>query len=115
MRQDTIMRSLVLSGLFLACGAFAETDPPPAFEAASIKTNNSINGGSHTRTRPAYLQAENVSLRNLITMAYKLRDYELTGPDWLRNERFDILAKAKFGTPVDALRPMLQTFRADRF
>jgi uncharacterized protein (TIGR03435 family) len=115
MRQHTIMRTLVLSGLFLACGVFAQTDPPPAFEAASIKPNNSTSGGSHTRTRPAYLQAENVSLRNLITMAYKLRDYQLTGPDWLRTERFDVVAKAKFGTPDDALLPMLQTLLAERF
>jgi len=58
---------------------------------------------------------ENMSLRSIITMAYKLRDYQLTGPDWLRNEHFDIVAKAKFGTPDEALMPMLQTLLVERF
>jgi len=109
------MRTILLSGLLLACGAFAQTDPPPAFEAASIKPNNSGSGSSHSRSRPGYLQMENVTLRSVITMAYKLRDYQLTGPDWLRTEHFDIVAKAKFGAPEEALMPMLQTLLIERF
>jgi uncharacterized protein (TIGR03435 family) len=109
------MRTLVLSGLLLGCSAFAQTDPAPAFEAASIKPNNSGSGSSHSQTRPGFLRMENMSLRSIVTMAYKLRDYQVTCPDWMRTERFDITAKAKFGTPDAELMPMLQTLLVERF
>jgi uncharacterized protein (TIGR03435 family) len=109
------MRTLLLSGLIAICGAFAQTDAPPAFEAASVKPNNSGSGSSHSRSRPAYIEMNNVSLRSMITSAYKIKDYQLTGPDWLKTEHFDVTAKAKFGTPDDALMPMMQTLLIERF
>lgn len=36
----------------------------------------------------------NVSLKNAIRWAYHLMDFQVTGPGWLANERYDIMAKA---------------------
>ena len=60
------MRITLLSGLILACGAFAQTDPAPAFEAASIKPNNSTSGGSHSRTRARPDLAYTIEVRGVI-------------------------------------------------
>ena len=80
--------------LFAACLASAQD-----FEVASIKPNKSGRGDSHTHTDQGRMTAVNVSLRSLIVMAYGIRDYQLEGPDWLRDERFDIAAKFSEALP----------------
>ena len=38
-----------------------------------------------------------MSLKDLIALAYDVKAYQITGPDWLPTERFDILAKMPEG------------------
>lgn len=111
------MRTLLLLGLSFVCSAQTAppTDAAPAFDAAVVKSNNSGSGHSSMHTRPANVQITNNSLRQMIIAAYRIRDYQLSGPEWLRSERFDIDAKAPFGTPESQLMPMLQTLLKDRF
>jgi len=108
------MRARYLITLMAVCAAFGQTDPP-AFEAAVVKPNRSASGSSSSHTRTANLQMTNMSLRSIMVAAHRIRDYQLTGPDWLRTERFDIVAKAKPGTPDADLMPMLRTLLAERF
>ncbi len=110
------MRTAVLACL-LAClpPASAQTDPLPAFEAASVKPNHSGSGSSSSHTRPANLQLVNMSLRSIIAMAYGLKDYQLTGPDWLNSESFDVVAKGAAGTTDKQLLLMLRDLLRERF
>jgi len=55
------------------------------------------------------------SLSDLIRTAYKLKSYQIEGPDWLNVQRFDILAKMPDGANKDQVPEMLQTLLADRF
>jgi uncharacterized protein (TIGR03435 family) len=57
----------------------------------------------------------NVPLRQLIEQAYRVKPFQLTGPDWLSNVRFDIVAKYPAGTANEQLTLMLQTLLAERF
>jgi len=108
------MRALIL-GLMAVCGLVAQADAPPAFEAASVKPNHSGSGSSSSHSRPANIQMTNVTLRGIITSSYRIKDYQLTGPEWLRSERFDIVAKAPFGTNEDQMALMMRTLLAERF
>jgi len=56
-----------------------------------------------------------LSLSDLIRIAYKLKSYQLTGPDWLAAQRFDILAKMPPGAKEDQVPEMLQALLAERF
>jgi uncharacterized protein (TIGR03435 family) len=109
------MRTHLLTGLMAVCVAAAQSDAPPAFEAASVKPNHSGTHNSSTHTRPANVEMKNVTLRNIITSAYRIKDYQVSGPEWLRSERYDIVAKAPFGTPEAQIAPMLRTLLAERF
>lgn len=118
-RQYGIMRALILSlmavsGVF-AQGVAAQTDVAAAFEAASVKPNQTGSGHSSSHSRPANIQMTNVTLRSIITSAFRIKDYQLTGPEWLRSERFDVVAKAPFGTKDAQLALMMQTLLAERF
>ena len=56
-----------------------------------------------------------MALKDLIVTAYKVKPYQVTGPDWISTTRFDIVAKLPEGaTKADAPK-MLQALLEDRF
>jgi uncharacterized protein (TIGR03435 family) len=93
----------------------------PAFEVASIKISQTTPGRGlaslreDINTDPARLTMGNVSLGTAIRWAYKLGVYEISGPDWISNARFDITAKAANPVSEDQLRLMLQSLLKERF
>jgi uncharacterized protein (TIGR03435 family) len=59
----------------------------------------------------------NLPLRSVIRTAYGANDLEVVGgPDWVDGERWDVLAAAAPGSPVDApWQTMLKTLLTERF
>jgi uncharacterized protein (TIGR03435 family) len=71
------------------------------------------------RMRERRLTATNLTLKNLIGMAYRgttpLMSFQIVGgPDWLPSTRFDIVARAAAGAQPDVMG-MLRTLLEDRF
>jgi uncharacterized protein (TIGR03435 family) len=95
----------------------------PAFEVASVKPtqHGHVDGVSISHdpeaTSPGSFQAVNNSLAELIRWAYDVREYQLSGPQWLNDdsECFDVEARMPFGTPKAQLRLMLRTLLETRF
>src|ERR1035441_10299628 len=56
-----------------------------------------------------------MSLKELIGYAYKMRAYEISGPDWMVTDRFDIAARLPEGTSTDDVPAMLQALLKERF
>lgn len=56
----------------------------------------------------------NVSLRDLIRVAYRVMPFQVSGPDWLGN-RFNIEARYPAGATDDQVPEMLQSLLRDRF
>jgi uncharacterized protein (TIGR03435 family) len=55
------------------------------------------------------------SLNDLIAYAYKLRSYEISGPEWLVRDRFDIEARLPDGATKDDVPEMLRALLKERF
>jgi uncharacterized protein (TIGR03435 family) len=55
------------------------------------------------------------SLADLITQAFKVKPFQVSGPDWLKTQRFDIVAKMPEGATKDQMPEMLQALLAERF
>ena len=109
------MRKVVLLLFGIAVSAFPQTH---AFDAASIKPNQSAGGVSSMHFTAGRVSMENVSLKKVMLNAYGIQDdreYAIVGPDWLTAERFDIEATFPAETQVTVVREMLQTLLADRF
>lgn len=92
----------------------------PTFEVASVKrTTSGPNPGDIPRnmdTNPGHFAMYNVPLRYVLEWAYNLKDYEISGPDWIKaEERYDIVAKAASPVPADKLRLMVQALIVERF
>lgn len=86
------------------------------FDAASIKASREGPASSGWDSHPGRIALRGQTLRRLITIAYRLKDGEVSdGPAWIDKDRFDINAKA--ATPVGDIQllAMLQTLLADRF
>ena len=82
-----------ITGIIILAGvAFAQTFK---FEVASIKPSSpDAHGSSILTDKVGGLTAENVPLRAMITMAYGIRDFQLSGgPGWIGVDRYDIIAK----------------------
>jgi uncharacterized protein (TIGR03435 family) len=98
----------------LALAAEAQT---PAFEVASVRRSQAGATRPSVRRDPAGgITALNVSLRWLITMAYNIQDFQLSGaPAWIASEHYDVIAKApERANRADTWR-MLQALLAERF
>lgn len=74
----------------------------------------SMRGGPGTED-PGLFTCENCAVAGLITRAFDIRDYQLSGPDWMRNTRFNVSAKIASGTTKEQFLLMIQNLLAERF
>ena len=111
-------RAIALTSLIgcVSQGAFCQTEPvPPAFEVASIKPTQSGAPRGGVRVQAGNITGENVTLKQLMTIAYEVQGHQLSGPEWIETAGYDVAAVAK-NTPSPAqLRMMLRALLEDRF
>ncbi len=124
MRQT--FRNLTICLALTAIAASAQTKP--SFEVATIKPSPPMDpakmlaamqaggkmpvGATIGSGRAEYLYLD---LKTLMTYAYGVKPYQITGPDWLGTTRFDIQAKMPDGSTKDDAPKMLQSLLEDRF
>jgi uncharacterized protein (TIGR03435 family) len=121
---------LIAGGLSTSVGFGVGAQAPaaterPAFEVASVKPNKTGDGRIMIMGQPdGGIVATNFPVAALIRLAYQLQDFQLIGaPDWIANDRFDIVAKPTVdrpatppaGPPGETTRLMVQSLLAERF
>ena len=112
--------------LLAAAAAFAQTKP--AFEVATIKPAPPMDpakiaaalqagGKMPVGANVEFLRAEYLylDLKSLLSYAYGVKPYQITGPDWMAATRFDIVAKMPAGSKKEDAPKMLQTLLEERF
>jgi uncharacterized protein (TIGR03435 family) len=115
-----VRQLIILVGIFLAA-SYGHASAPPAFEVASVKVADPGEAGPGDIPRnmdnsPGHFIMRNVPLRFCIEWAYDLKDYQVSGPDWIKSEnRYDIVASASGLASDDDMKLMLQTLLLDRF
>src|SRR4051812_21312642 len=109
--RTSLLRGLC-AGAALAMAALAQTPAAPApktFDVATIKLAPPMtpalvaSGKIHVgmSVDGARVDIGFFALSDLIRTAYKIKTYQLSGPDWLNAQRFDILAKMPEGATKD--------------
>ena len=108
------MKTKIAFLIFFACAALAAQ---PAFDAASIRTNNDADrpGSPMAQVSPGALTMRNQALVYLIQWAYDVPRVEIEGPPWLREVWFDVQAKTSKPATETELRLMLRKLLEDRF
>jgi uncharacterized protein (TIGR03435 family) len=112
------IRNISLGILLSVTALFGQNAPRPAFDVASIRPST---GGlpqgvmAGVRLDGAQVRTAYLSLKDYIGMAYRLKPYQISGPDWMGTERFDVAATLP-DTGLPAQVPaMLQTLLEERF
>jgi uncharacterized protein (TIGR03435 family) len=115
----------VVSALLLAAGmGFAQAPAAPlAFEVASVKPAGGLDPAAimagkmriGMKVDAARVEIGMFSLADLIRVAYKVKSYQVQGPEWMSGERFNITAKLPDGAKEDQVPEMLQSLLAERF
>ena len=98
-----------------------------AFDVASVRPSpapdqQTMLAGLIAGRRPNWVRVDGTratfnyeSLNDLIAYAYKLRSYEISGPEWLVTDRFDIAARLPDGATKDDVPEMLRALLVERF
>jgi uncharacterized protein (TIGR03435 family) len=125
MRIKTSFSSVVIACLsILIISAVVHAQAPTlAFEVASIKPAEQITpamiaaGKLHVgmSVDPGRVDIGYLSLGELVPIAFKVKPYQVSGPDWLRQQRWDINAKMPEGATKDDVPAMLKALIEERF
>jgi len=84
------------------------------FDVASIRPTTDRHDESLI-VNPGGLIYSRVSLKDCLESAYSVKRYQISGPDWLETQLFDITARVEGNHSKDEIMLMLQTLLADRF
>jgi|SRR5579871_596802 len=108
-----IIRSLPV---FLAVALAAQQRAE--FEVASVKlADPAIQHGVKLglQVDGAQVRFRGMAFDDLVRSAYRLKLYQIAGPDWMLGQRFDIVAKVPEGANGDQVPDMLKALLEDRF
>jgi uncharacterized protein (TIGR03435 family) len=108
----------VVVGILLGSVGLFGQNARPSFEVASIRPSSdapqqAITAGA--RIDGAQFHTTYLTLKDYIATAYRLKLYQISGPDWIGATRFDISATLPEGSAPDQVSIMMQTLLAERF
>ena len=94
--------------------AVSRPNPLEAMLGPDIDDDRGFDGGPGTKD-PDRINYHEVTLRALLSRAYDVKSFQISGPGWLATERYVISANVSHGTDAARLRLMLQKLLAERF
>jgi len=126
MQMPLKFRKFSICLALMTSAALAHTKP--YFEVATIKPAQPMDqakilaalqsggkmpvGATIDSHRAEYLYLD---LKTLLTYAYGVKPYQITGPEWMSTTRFDIVAKMPEGSTKEDAPQMLQSLLEERF
>ncbi|HTY63317.1 MAG TPA: TIGR03435 family protein [Acidobacteriota bacterium] len=121
-------RSLGIAAIFWGVffiPLFAQTPPKLQFEVATVRPSPPISSLAAQaasgkidlgmRADATQFDMKFMSLTNLIATAYKVKPYQIDGPDWMKTQLWEIHAKLPEGSTKEQIPEMLQSLLTERF
>jgi uncharacterized protein (TIGR03435 family) len=110
------MGTKVIAAMLVAAALLGQT-----FEVASVKRSAQQNTLGMILSRsgqpedPGRIAWTSVSLKALVQMAYHVDMDQVGGPQWIEDERYEVIATKPPETTLDQLRAMVQNLLQERF
>jgi uncharacterized protein (TIGR03435 family) len=113
-----------LSGSLMVLAAAAAFGQTPTqkleFEVASIRAAGPIVAAADASKVGIHIDGQRVnitglSLNDYLGIAYKIKLHQISGPEWMASQRFDINAKLPADAKGEQIPEMLQGLLVDRF
>lgn len=107
----------------MAIVAFSQPPDSPTFEVASVKRSAPFKPGvffGPARGGPGTADPEQITwsyatLKGMLMTAYDMKSYQVSGPDWLNTERYDVVAKVGNGATKEQVQAMWRNLLTERF
>jgi uncharacterized protein (TIGR03435 family) len=118
MAASKLTRWGTLWGLAWASLSGGWTQPSQTLEVASVRASRNPTGDSNLDSVKGRLTATNITVKELIRLAYGVRDYQVErAPKWIDSEGFDIAAKSVSGKAnnLDDEKSLVRELLRDRF
>ena len=101
-----------------AAAAFAQNSPRPAFEVATIRPStlglqDGVTAGVHIDG--AQVRCVSLTLKDYFAIANRAKNYQVSGPDWISSDRFNIAATLPAGGTPAQFPEMLLSLLEERF
>ena len=111
------------AGVLASALLHGQTAAPVSFEVASVKPAEPLDPAklmSGEQKIGLTLDAARVefhatTMATLVETAYQVKTYQVSGPEWMNSERYDVIAKMPENARRADLPRMLQTLLAERF
>ena len=106
-----------MAALLVSGAAWGQPSEALSFEVASVKPIPPAEAPAWRRpvVGPDRIEFHNVTLWYCVSYAYRMKSYQMSGPEWLRHARYDIVAKGPQGTRREDLPQMMQGLLRERF
>lgn len=116
----SVVKVAVLTVLVAVAG-FAQAPSNPQFEVASIRPSSNsdeIQQGKVAvglRMDGSQVRGASFTVKDYLGVAYRMKIAQISGPDWISSERFDISATIPPGGKTADIPEMFQALLAQRF
>lgn len=108
------MRRILLVLLFSIPAAAQQTNP--GFDVATVKANVGASQIRNIRPEPGRLVVTNMPVKMLISWAYNVWDYQISGgPGWIESMSWDIEGKTEGKPNQDRMKLMMRALLSERF
>jgi uncharacterized protein (TIGR03435 family) len=105
----------IAAALLAAGAAWGQSTAGLSFEVASVKQAAPQQARRRVTVRADRIEFPAVTLWYCISYAYGMKSYQMSGPDWLREARYEVVAKSPEGTRLEDVPKMMQTLLKERF
>ncbi len=106
----------LISGVAFAFSAWGQA--PAGFTAASIRPSAAEVAFEHDgaiQTTPESVTMRDVLLTSCMEWAWGIQENQIVGPEWIQNNRYDIVARTEQPISIDQLKLMMQALLRERF
>ncbi len=110
--KPALLLCLVASALHAQTFEVASVKPAKPYKGGPIDI--SVKGGPGTDD-PGRIVFSNAAMSVLLISAFGVEYYQLSGPDWLPQDMFDVTVKVPPGATKDQVKIMLRNLLAERF
>jgi uncharacterized protein (TIGR03435 family) len=113
--MNRVVTVLVVSLFVPVAAVFSQNVDTPRFEVASVRLSTAPGTLASQRMTDTRVDIINVSLRSLLLLAFRAKEYQLAAPDWLTDARVNVQGTMTATATRQQVPEMIQQLLAERF
>ena len=113
-----MQKALICVGILFVAAVLTAQTKRPSFEVASIRPSAGARPqavAAAGQTDGAQFRIGGLTFKDYVSIGYRLKLNQISGPDWMTTDRFDIVATLPDGSDPAQVPEMMQALLEERF